>query len=326
MHTPLHPPTSHLPHAQPAFPKPASRRRWLKLGLGLGGAALGLHAQAAPALRVLASTELIADWLRWVGGARVQVRSLVPAGADPHSFAARPADVLALVQAERVFALGLGYEPWLDRLLNAAHAQGKTSFIGPAAAPLRQIPGAPGATPVIDPHVWMDPLRLQRLLAQIAKTLSDADPAGADSYQKRSAAGQAQLAELNAWAQAALADLPLAQRRLVSQHDALGYLAERYALHIVAAQSVGGHTQASAQHIAALVRQVQQAQVRAVFLENSGDPRLIEALAREARVRVGGTLYVDVLSPPDGPAPDTLHLLRHDLRSLVQALSGAPAG
>lgn len=293
---------------------------------------------AAPAvaqqqkLQAVASFSILADIVTQVGGERVDVHTLVPAMADTHVFQPTPRDARAVAGADVLVANGLNFEPWLDRLVAASGFKGRRIEASDGIAPLALRSGhdhshkhdhAPktGAKGRIDdPHLWHDLIRMQAYIDNIATGLAAADPAHADYYRTRGAAYAAALRDLDAWAAAEIDNIPQAQRKVITQHDAFGYLAARYRIAFMAPQGVTTQAEASAEAVGRLVRQIRRENVQALFFENIANPRLIDQIAREAKVKVGGRLYSDALSPSGGEADSFVKMYRLNITRLIEAM------
>jgi zinc/manganese transport system substrate-binding protein len=158
-------------------------------------------------------------------------------------------------------------------------------------------------------------------VTNIARGLAAADPDGAETYADATAHYLAQLDDLERDIRAAVASIPPDRRKIITTHDAFGYFGTAYGIEFIAPNGISTETEASARDVAAIIRQIRAEKIPAVFLENVTDPRLARQIAAESGARVGGTLYADALSPPDGPAGTYIDMLRHNIRELVKALS-----
>jgi zinc/manganese transport system substrate-binding protein len=174
---------------------------------------------------------------------------------------------------------------------------------------------------VTDPHAWQSLVAAQRYVDNIRAALVAARPAQAGAINARAADYTAQLAALDASVRGRLAAIPPGVRKLVTSHDAFGYMADAWSLDMRAAQGWTTAGEASAADVARLIRQLKAQKVRALFVENISDPRLIERIAREAGATVGGTLYSDALSPPGTRADTYLKLMAHNADTLLAALT-----
>ncbi|WP_315123727.1 metal ABC transporter solute-binding protein, Zn/Mn family [Comamonas antarctica] len=302
-------------------------------------AATAGHAAAAR-LPVVASFSILADLAREVGGEMVDVTALVGPDGDAHVFEPTPRQARQLQQARVLVSNGLGFEPWLPRLKNAAGFGGVEIVAAQGIAPRAMPASAHGehahghahghahahAHGGADPHAWQDVRNAIAYVGNIARGLAQADPANAARYRQRATGYVARLAALDAQLRAQFAGLPPQRRSVVSTHDAFGYFAQAYGLRFIPVRGLSTEAEPSARDLAQLIRQVRQERVGAIFLENISDPRLLEQLARETGVALGGRLYSDALSAPGGPAATYVEMMQANAASLFQALAPASRG
>jgi len=289
------------------------RLSWLFLAMF----ALALQPARAEPLRaplpVVASFSILGDFLRQVGGDAVRVSVLVGPDSDAHVYEPTPADARKVSEAKLVFVNGLGFEGWLDRLVAAADAKSRIIVASAGITPLKLDGG-------LDPHAWQDVANGRRYVENIRDALKSADPERAALYEAKAAAYLATLETLDKEIVSAIAAIPSQRRRIVSTHDAFGYFAARYGLEFIAPQGVSTEAEPSARDIARIIDAARREKVAAVFLENISDPRLAQRLAKESGVRLGGELYSDALSKPDGPAASYVEMMRHNIEELTKAL------
>ncbi len=314
-------------------------KRWLlALLLVFSAATAPVQAQAqdksGEKLKVIASFSILADIVQQIGGERVRVTTLVPAGGDGHVYQPSPADARAVAGADLLVANGLNFETWLDRLVAASGYKGPRIVASQGIKPRRldaddhkhdhshghKHDHGDGRN---DPHVWHDLQRMQAYIGNIVAGLAAADPAHADGYRQRGAAYAAELQALDGWAAAQFAALPRSDRKAITQHDAFGYLADRYQIDFMAPQGMSTESEASAEGVARLIRQIKRQRVQALFFENVINPRLIEQIAKEAKVSVGGRLYSDALGAPGSEADRFTKLYRLNVERLVAAMRRA---
>ncbi|MGV1015358.1 MAG: metal ABC transporter substrate-binding protein, partial [Methyloceanibacter sp.] len=316
----------------------------LALLLGLTGGA-----GAADKVKAVASFSILGDMVREVGGDRVEVVTLVGPDSDAHVFSPTPADAKTLAGADIFFVNGLGFEGWLSRLAKASGFKGKLVVTSDGVKPLTMAgEGHPHGEEDHahhadhadhakghddddeddeddeeendDPHAWQDLANGKIYVANIRDGLIAADPAGREIYEASAANYLERIAEEDAAARTALATLPEQRRKIITSHDAFGYFGRAYGLDIVAPEGVSTDSEASAKDVAKIIRQIKADKIPAVFLENIADPRLLDQIARETGAKIGGTLYSDALSGPDGPAPTYLDMFRHNVGALTAAL------
>lgn len=298
----------------------------LAAGLALGLA--GAPAQAAP-LAVSATNTIVADFVKVVGGPRVSVRVIVPAGADSHTFQPSTGTVRALAQSRVLFANGAGLEPWLPRLRAAAPKVPVRELT--AGLNLRPAPGAGGAhaghddhAGERDPHAWWDLTLAAGYVRAVQKELTALDPAGRADYASRTERYLGELRAADAKARAELATIPAARRSVVTNHSNLSYLAARYGLKVVGTvlPGLGTEREPSTRELAGLISAVKASGARVILTENTVSPRLAQTLARETGARLAPPLYTDALGPAGSPGDTFLKAFRYNVGVLVRSLKG----
>ena len=273
--------------------------------------------------RVLAVETFLADIAQNVAGTRARVDALIPAGVDPHGFEPTPADVRKVADSQVLIVNGAGLEEFLTKLL--ANAGGKRIVVEASAGLASRKPAAnevlnpdhPG-----DPHFWLDPNNVTRYAENIRDGLSQADPAGAATYKANAEAYSAQLKSLDVWIAEQVNPIPPERRLLVTNHESLGYFADRYGFRIVGTiiPSVSSDASSSAQQLAALVNQIKSAKAPAIFLETGTNPQFAKQIAPEAGIKVVSELYTHSLTNAQGPAPTYLGMMEYNTRTIVNAL------
>lgn len=269
----------------------------------------------APAPRIVASFSILADMAREVAPVGAQVTALVGPDADAHVYEPSPADGRRLAQADLVLINGLGFEGWIGRLIEVSGYTGPVVVASRGIQP-RQAGGA------VDPHAWQDLGMAQRYAANLGEAFARRWPASSAEVDQRGADYSSRIGRLDTQVRGWLRAVLRAQRRVITSHDAYGYFGAAYGVDFLAPQGWDTHSEPSAAAVARLIRQIKREGVRAIFIENISDPRLVERIAHEGGVRVGGTLYSDALSGPDGPASSYLELIEHNARSLSAAMQG----
>ena len=265
-------------------------------------------------ISVVASFSIIGDLVRQVGGARVAVATIVGPDGDAHVYQPSPADAREIARAKLIFVNGLGFEGWLQRLINAAKGKGTVVTLGKGVAARKGEDGA-------DPHAWQDAANAKIYVAAIRDALVAADPEGAEAYKANASAYLAKLDALDAEIVKAVEVIPVERRRVVSTHDAFGYFAARYGVEFIAPQGVSTEAEPSARDIARIIDAVKKHKVAAVFLENIADPRLAQRIASESGAKVGGTLYSDALTDEKSDGATYIDMMRHNVRELAKALT-----
>jgi zinc/manganese transport system substrate-binding protein len=303
-------------------------RRTLLLGSAALAAwpSLSLAESAAPA-RVVASFSILADMGRNLAPAGVEVSALVGPDADAHVYEPSPADGRRLARADLVLINGLGFEGWIERMVKVSGYRGPVVVVSQGIEPLRAARAgrhshghlhAVGAE--ADPHAFQDLAMARRYATNVSAGFALRWPAQRAEIDERRADYVARIEQLDPQVRIWLDAVPRAQRRVITSHDAFGYFGVVYGVDFLAPQGWSTHSEPSAAAVARLIRQIKQEGVRALFVESISDPRLLERIAQEGGVRIGGTLYSDALSKPGGPAPTYLKLIEHNARSLAAAL------
>ena len=266
------------------------------------------------ALRVIATTTVFADIVRNVGGDRVTVGSIIPAGVGPEDYEPKPDDARRLVDADLVVSNGVGLDDFLAKLVDANAGSTPRLVLGDGI-PTIDVDGRP------NPHFWLDPTLVRdHYVPAIAAKLAQLDPAGKPTYDAAAAAYARQLTDLDAELTAKVATIPAADRKLVTFHDAFPYFARHFGFEMIGVILANVGQDPTAGDLARLVEKVKAAGVRAVFSEAQFSPKLSQTLADEAGVkRVVTTLYNDALGP--APADTYLGLMRWNVDQVVQALS-----
>jgi zinc/manganese transport system substrate-binding protein len=265
-------------------------------------------------LRVVASFSILADMARVVGGDAVSVLSLVEANADAHVFSPRPAHAQMVAQADLVVVNGLGFEGWLQRLVQASGYKGPVLELSQGITP-RRLGGA------ADPHAWQDLALAASYVAHLRDAFSRARPLQASAITARAAQYQQQMQLLDAHIRQRLAGVPPERRRVVSPHDAFAYFGAAYGIEFLPVRGRNSDSEASAADVARLINLLRKQRAGAVFVENISDPRLLQRIAREAGVGVGGRLYSDALSAPGTEADTYLKMFTHNAETIVSALT-----
>ena len=277
--------------------------------------------QAAEPIPVVASFSILGDLVQVVGGERVHVITLVGPDADAHSFEPNPADAKAILKARLFVINGLNFEPWADKLAKSAAYRGATVVASRGVKP-RQMDeaGDSHGHHEADPHAWQNPDNVVLYVHNIAAGLSKADPVGASTYQANAAAYVQALKDFDARAKAQFAVIPEAKRRVITSHDAFGYFAEHYQIKFLAPEGISSDTEPSARHVAELIRQMKREKIRAIFVENMRNPKLMAQLSKDTGATLGGTLYSDALSGPAEPGSSYLKMMRHNVTQLLAGM------
>lgn len=268
---------------------------------------------AAERLNVVASFSILGDFVRNVGGDRVDVTTLVGPDSDVHVYTPAPSDAKRIADAKLVIVNGLGLEGWLPRLVQSAGSKAQVVTVSAGIVPLKLGSAA-------DPHAWQSVPNARIYVSDIANALAAADPDDAEFFCARAKAYLDKLEALDREVREAVAKIPPDRRKVISTHDAFGYFAAEYGVQFVAPLGVSTETEPSARDIAAIIGQIKAQKIPAVFLENISDDRLIRRIAAETGAKVGGTLISDGLTGEKGLAPTYIDMVRHNIKALTSAL------
>jgi manganese/iron transport system substrate-binding protein len=276
-------------------------------------------------LKVVATTTLVGDVVRNIGGEDIQLDVLLPAGVDVHSFQPTPQDVAKIANADVIFANGAGLETFLQPMLQNAGSQAKVVSVSDGvkilAAPDLHTSQPTDVHTGGDPHTWFDPNNVVLWTQNIAKALGELDPAHTAGYNANAQKYQAQLKDLDTWIRQQVSQIPEANRQLVTDHDTFTYFADHYGFKLVGAVIPGYSSLAepSAQDLASLEDAIRKLGVKAVFVGQTANPAMSERVTQDTGIHLV-TLYGESLSKPDGPAPTYLDFMRYNVNAMVNAL------
>ncbi len=286
---------------------------------------------AGAKLKVVATTNIVGDLLKNVGGDGIDLTVMLPIGADPHSFQPAPRDVAAVSNADVVFINGLGLERFLTSLIENSNTQVTLVSLAEGIEPLDMTghddhAGESESADVhdhggVDPHIWLSPVNVGVMAGNAARALAQLDPANAPMYQANAAAYQQQLTELDRWIKEQVGQIPPAQRKLVTDHDTFGYFAERYGFQLVGTviPSFSTNAEPSAQELADLQQAVEKNSVKAVFVGTTVNPVLSSRLADDTGIKLV-RLYTGSLGDAASGAATYLDYMRYNTSAIVEAL------
>jgi zinc/manganese transport system substrate-binding protein len=277
--------------------------------------------QATGQLKVVATFSILGDLVKNVGGDKIDLRVLVGPDADTHTFEPSPTDGTALVNASLIFENGLGFERWLDDLYTASGSKAERVVVTPGITPGVIAIGDEAGE--IDPHAWQDVTFTIGMVNIIRDALMKADAANADTYQANATAYIQQLNDLDQYITSQMNVIPAERRKLVTNHDALGYFAKHYGFEIIGSALGTLSTEAgdpSAAQLARLIEEVKGAGVPTIFTENVENSKVIEQVASEAGVVVGQPLYTDALGQQGTDGDTYVKMMRHNIDAIVAGL------
>lgn len=276
---------------------------------------------AGRALKVVATFSILGDLVRNVAGDRIELVTLVGPDGDTHAFEPSPSDSQTLAEADLIFENGLGFEAWMDSLYAASASTAQRVVVTRGVQPGKITVGdEAGET---DPHAWQDVTYAMGMVSVIRDALAQQDPANSAAYQSNAQAYLKQLQDLDDYLKQQVETLPASRRKLVTNHDALGYFAKRYGFEVIGNVLGSLSTEAgepSAADLARLSDEIRGAQVPAIFTENIENSKVIEQIAQEAGARVAPPLYTDALGPAGSAGETYLEMMRYNVDTIVAAL------
>lgn len=271
----------------------------------------------AKTVDAVASFSILGDIVKQVGGEHVAVSTLVGPDGDPHSFEPSPQDSKKLSQADIVFVSGLGLEGWIDRLVSASGYQGPVII---ASKGITSRSMEEEGKKITDPHAWNSMKNGVQYATNVMNALSAIDPDDAGYFQQRGTAYIQQLQQLDSWAKAQFAAIPQQKRKVLTSHDAFGYFGQEYGITFLAPVGFSTEAEASASGVASLIKQIKLEKVKAYFIENQTDPRLVRQIAAATGATAGGELYPEALSKPQGPAASYVQAFKHNVATLAGSM------
>lgn len=304
---------------------------------GLFGLVAGLAAAAATfaplpsfaqtsSISVVATTGMVADAARQVGGDLVEVRALMGPGVDPHSYRQTRTDIVALTQADLVLWHGLYLEAQMEDFLLGLAGNTKVAAVG-EAVPEDALLASEDYADRFDPHVWMTPELWAHVVEAVRDALIDVAPESENTLRANADAHLAELAELGGYSKRVLATVPPSSRVLVTAHDAFSYFGAAYEFEVMGIQGISTESEAGLARISELVETLVSRDIRAVFVETSVSDRNIQALiegaaARGHTVAIGGELFSDAMGEDETYEGTYIGMIDHNVTTIARALGG----
>ena len=265
-------------------------------------------------IRVVTSFSILEDLVKELGGQYVNVVNLVDRNSDAHTYQPKPSDAVAIAKADLVIFNGLGFEGWIPRLIKNSGYKNK------------QIIASKGVDAIkngkeTDPHAWQSFHNIRLYVQNISQMLIQLRPQYSEVLTKRQQKYLDSLNDLEISLKEQLVKIPVSKRIVVTSHDAFGYLGREFKIQFLAPLGLSLEVEASAEDVATIIDQIREQNVKALFVENINNPRLLELISAETNVAIGGRLYSDALSEVKGPAGTYLKMMRHNIESLITVLS-----
>jgi len=294
----------------------------------------GAPSKRGTKLRVVATTTIVGDVVRQIGGDAIELTVLLPVGSDPHGFEPTPKDVTRVADADAIFINGLGLEGFLGPLMENAGSDAKIVPVSAGIEPRQFVEGMAShendhegetghehAQSGGDPHVWTSPHNVMVWTQNIAQTLSDLDPDNTETYDTNARLYQQELETLDAWVREQVSRIPEGNREIVTDHAVFGYFADRYGFIQVGAVVPGYSTlaESSAQELARLEDAIRDLGVKAIFVGNTVNPNLARRVAEDTSTQLV-FVYTGSLSEKGGPADNYLDFIRYNVDAIANAL------
>ena len=265
-------------------------------------------------IRVVTSFSILEDLVKELGGQYVSVVNLVGRNSDAHMYQPKPSDAVAIAKADLVVFNGLGFEGWIPRLIKNSGYKNQ------------QIIASRGVDAIkngkeIDPHAWQSFHNIRLYIQNISQMLIQLRPQHVEALTKRQQKYLDSVSNLEQRLNKQFASIPPNKRIVVTSHDAFGYLGREFKIQFLAPLGLSLEVEASAEDVAAIIDQIREQSVKALFVENINNPRLLELISAETNVTIGGRLYSDALSEIEGPASTYLKMMRYNIESLINRLN-----
>ncbi len=315
----------------PESPQPSVPLRWAAIAAALGALTLLAGCGAASGdgdggkIDVVATTSVVADLVHEVGGEAIEIEQILQPNSDPHDYEPRPADVEAVAGADLVFTSGRGLDDWAEDLVSDSGGDPEIVDLG-SIGPIRL--AGEGDESELDPHWWHDPRNVEAAVPGVEKALAGADPSHRAEFARNADAYLAELKALDAGIASCIDSVPRSQRKLVTDHDAFGYFANRYGIEVVGAAipSQTTQAQASAKDLSELTQTIEAENVKAVFPESSLSADVVEAIARQTGATAEYTLYGDTLGPAGSDGDTYLRMEEANADAVVRGFTDGSRG
>jgi len=265
-------------------------------------------------IQVVTSFSILKDLTQALGGKHVNVVTLVGRNSDAHMYQPKPSDAVAIAKSDLVIFNGLTFEGWISRLIQNSGYKKK------------QLIATEGVDAIFydeeaDPHAWQSFKNIRIYIKNITRALSELRPQYASEFAQLQKQYSQKIDALETSLAGQLANIPKQKRVVVTSHDAFGYLGREFDIKFLAPVGLSIEVEASAEDVAAVINQIRSQKVKAIFVENMTSPRMLERIAAETSVAIGGRLYSDALSETDGPASTYLDMMKHNIESLVKVFN-----
>jgi zinc/manganese transport system substrate-binding protein len=276
---------------------------------------LSLASQSVAAVKVVASFSILGDLVKQVGGTHVHVDTIVGPDEDAHVFNPSPQHSMILAKADLVVVNGLGFEGWINRLIDASGCKGTVVVASAGVSPMKD-PTTSGE----DPHAWHSISAVMKYVDNISEALQKKDPIHASTFKINATSYKQRLRFLDEWVHDEMSKLDPAKRKVITAHDAFQYFAKEYNIAFLSPVGVNTQAEASPQAVMALIDLIRKEGIKVIFVENITNEKQMNIIRESTGAHIGGTLYSDALSAADGPASDYLSLMKHNVSLILSAM------
>jgi ABC-type Zn uptake system ZnuABC Zn-binding protein ZnuA len=277
----------------------------------------GVSSTAQTKIKVVATASMIADMADQIAGELITMECIVPIGADPHIYEATPKDVQLVAKADIVLKNGLTFEGWLNELIENSGTQAEVITVSQGIEPI----ASQVYKNATDPHAWMDATLGIKYVDNITEALIRLDPKHADTYRQNAANYVRILQETDAYILEQIKKIPSGKRILVTSHDAFQYYGRRYGIQLESILGTSTDADVQTSDILRLNKVIKESQIPALFVESTINPKILEQLARDNKIKIGGKLFADSIGDKDSEAPTYNAMLRHNTDVIVMALT-----
>ena len=269
-------------------------------------------------IKVVSSASIFQDIAKQIGKDKIESYTIVPIGGDPHTYTPKPSDVGLVSSADIILVNGLTFEGWINELIENSGTKADVVLITEGISPITSQKYKNAS----DPHAWMNAANGLIYAQNIASAIKAADPINIDYYQKNLDAYLDKLNEMDAYIKKQINTIPEKQRVLITSHDAFQYFGRAYGVRLNAIMGISTESEAQSRDVERIIKVIQENDVKAVFIESTINPKMLQTIARDYNVKIGGELYSDSIGDEDSDAPTYLDMLRHNTDVITNALTG----
>ena len=279
-----------------------------------------LSAQTKP--KIVATASMIADMAKNIAGDKFEIDCIVPIGGDPHLHEPTPRDAMLVSNAQLILMNGLTFEGWLSELIENSGTKAKSILVTEGIEAVESLTYENSA----DPHAWMDASNGMIYIENIKNAFAELDPENAAFYEKNYQNYKSKLEVLDLFIMKQIQSIPKEKRILITSHDAFQYYGRRYGIQLEAILGTSTDADVQTSDIMRINQVIRKNKVPAVFVESTINPKLLQQLAKDNNIEIGGELYADSIGDEDSPAPSYYKMLEYNTLTIVKALIGEKVG